>query len=234
MQQVPFYLPVIFILTVLMTLFFLYRGTGRSAAFTMIVFILALIQSVVGLSGFFTYTNSNPPRFALLLAIPLLIMLILFITPRGRTMIDRFDPKWLTWLHIVRIPVELTLLGLFLHGKIPGIMTFEGRNLDIISGLTAPLIIWLGYQQRKLPKIFLITWNLACLALLVNILIIAVLTLPTPFQQLAFDQPNVGVLYFPFVMLPGIVVPAVLLSHLVCLRALWKEMTAARSQQRCI
>jgi hypothetical protein len=41
-----------------------------------------------------------------------------------------------------------------------------------------------------------------------------------PFQQFAFDQPNIAVLYFPFIWLPSCVVPLVLLSHLAAIRQL--------------
>ncbi|MEO8588376.1 MAG: hypothetical protein ABI432_03330 [Flavobacteriales bacterium] len=63
-------------------------------------------------------------------------------------------------------------------------------------------------------------WNIACIGLLVNIVARAVLSAPFPFQQLAFDQPNIAVLYFPFVWLPCCVVPLVLLAHLATLRKL--------------
>ena len=39
-------------------------------------------------------------------------------------------------------------------------------------------------------------------------------------QQLAFEQPNIAVLRFPYVLLPGIVVPLVGLSHLLHLKQL--------------
>jgi hypothetical protein len=42
-------------------------------------------------------------------------------------------------------------------------------------------------------------------------------------QQFGFDQPTVAVLYFPFIWLPGIVVPLVYFSHLVAIRRLLKE-----------
>jgi hypothetical protein len=66
----------------------------------------------------------------------------------------------------------------------------------------------------------LLVWNLICLGLLINIVTIAVITAPFPFQQLAFDQPNIAVLYFPFIWLPACIVPLVLLSHLVCIKVL--------------
>jgi hypothetical protein len=66
----------------------------------------------------------------------------------------------------------------------------------------------------------LIAWNLACLLLLANVVITAILSVPTPFQQFAFEQPNIAMLYFPFVWLPCLVVPAVVFAHVVCLRQL--------------
>jgi len=38
---------------------------------------------------------------------------------------------------------------------------------------------------------------------------------------LAFDQPNIAVLYFPFSWLPTYVVPVVLFCHLAALRKLY-------------
>jgi hypothetical protein len=64
-------------------------------------------------------------------------------------------------------------------------------------------------------------WNLVCLGLLLNIILNAVLSAPVPFQKFAFDQPNIAVLYFPFVWLPSCVVPLVLLSHLAAIRKLY-------------
>ena len=99
-------------------------------------------------------------------------------------------------------------------------MTFEGRNLDILSGLTAPLIYYFGYVKKQLPKSVLLGWNILCLGLLINIVRLAILSAPFPFQTLAFDQPNIAILYFPFVWLPCCVVPLVLLSHLATIRKL--------------
>jgi len=66
-------------------------------------------------------------------------------------------------------------------------------------------------------------WNVMALALLLNIVINALLSAPFPFQQFAFDQPNIAILYFPFVWLPSFIVVTVLFSHLVSLRKLIKN-----------
>jgi hypothetical protein len=99
-------------------------------------------------------------------------------------------------------------------------MTFEGGNLDILSGLSAPFIFYFGYVRPVISRKWLLAWNIACLLLLVNIVSRAVLSAPFVFQRFGFGQPNVALFYFPFSWLPGFVVPAVLLAQLMNLRKL--------------
>ena len=101
-------------------------------------------------------------------------------------------------------------------------MTFEGRNFDILAGITAPIMYYLVFVKQSMSKKTLLFWNFACLALLLNIVINAILSAPLPFQQFAFEQPNIAILYFPFNLLPSIVVPVVLFAHLVAIRRLLK------------
>lgn len=221
--DLPTSLLTLFVATTLLTLFFFYRATQRSGKVLAILAGWLILQAAVALTGFYTVTQTLPPRFALLVAPPLLLIAVLFLTENGRGFIDSLDPKWLTLLHSVRIPVELTLFWLFLRGQIPGIMTFEGRNLDILSGITAPLAAYFGFDRQVIDKKVLLLWNFICLALLVNIVSIAVLSLDTPFQQFGLDQPNRAVTCFPFVWLPCGVVPLVLFSHLATIRHLLRS-----------
>ncbi|MDZ7899625.1 MAG: hypothetical protein U5N85_16590 [Arcicella sp.] len=71
-----------------------------------------------------------------------------------------------------------------------------------------------------MSKKTLLAWNVICLILLLNIVINAAPSAPLPIQQFAFDQPNIAILYFPFNLLPSVVVPLVLFSHLVAIRRL--------------
>ena len=220
MENLPAYISWIFILTTAATLFFLYKAGQQSKSVLTIALVWLALQSIISIKGFYTQTQSNPPRFILLVIPPLLTILILFLTAWGRKWIDSFNATWLTYLHVVRIPVEIVLFWLFVNKQVPQLMTFEGRNFDILSGLTAPVIAYFGYNKQKLNTTILLTWNFICLALLLNIVANAVLSAPFSFQQFAFDQPNVAVLYFPFALLPGFIVPVVLFAHLICIRQL--------------
>ena len=223
MKELSTYIPIFFILTTLFTVF-LFVKAARYSRTTMIVLLAWLtFQAIIGLSGFYTVTDTLPPRFILLVGPPILFIIGLFATTKGREYMDHLNIKTLTILHIVRIPVELVLFWLFLHKLVPELMTFEGRNFDIISGLTAPVIFYFGFVKHNLNKYVIVVWNFICLALLINIVAHAALSAPSPFQQFAFDQPNIAILYFPFNWLPGCVVPLVLLSHLVTIRQLLKR-----------
>ena len=169
-----------------------------------------------------------PPLFPLLGFLPLLLLMIfLFSSAQGKNFIDRLPLRDLTILSVVRIPVEIGLWYLFIHHTIPEVMTFEGRNFDILAGITAPLVAYFGFTNGRLNKGLLLGWNIIGLMLLLNIIFHAVLSFPTFMQQIAFDQPNVGLLYFPFIYLPSFVAPLVLFSHLVSIRQLLGKAKAA-------
>jgi hypothetical protein len=218
MNNLPTYVGLTFYLAVILTLVFLYKASGASLKFLVVLILWVLIQSVIGQSEFYLKEDTLPPRFMLLVLPPFLSIILLFATRAGRRFVDSLDPSILTLMHIVRVPVEFVLLWLFFNKAVPQVMTFEGRNFDMLSGLTAPLVWHFGYNRNKLGKGFLIAWNVICLLLVLNVVIHGILSVPTVFQQISLGQPNIGVLYFPYILLPGLVVPAVIFAHFVCLR----------------
>ena len=224
MENISISIILLFIAATAFTVWQFYNASHKSKAVLIVVGSLLLMHTVLGLKGFYQQNMSLPPRFVFLVGPELLIILILFISKRGRAFIDGIDLQKLTLLHIVRVPVEITLYFLFVAGLVPILMTFEGYNYDILSGLTAPIIYYVFFVIKKVNKTVLLIWNFVCLALLINIVTIALLSIETPFQKLAFDQPNVGVTLFPFVWLPGIIVPIVLFSHLVSIRQLTRSI----------
>ncbi|HCS20530.1 MAG TPA: hypothetical protein DIW47_08215 [Bacteroidetes bacterium] len=222
MTETPFWLELLFGLTTLFSLILMLRSTLKTKPVLLIILLWLAITGIAALSGF-TQATSLPPRMLFLALIAFAGIVLLFATKKGRTFIDGLDPAKLTLVHTVRIPVEIVLFLLFTFGTIPELMTFEGRNFDILSGLSAPLIYYFGYRKKSIGPKLLIIWNFICIGLLVNIVTHAILAAPFPFQQLAFDQPNRAVLYFPFVWLPVFIVPLVLFAHLVCLRNLFRK-----------
>lgn len=220
MENLPWYVAVTFGITTILTLWLFSKATHYSRSFLGLLLILIGVQSALGLSGFYNNVHTMSNRFPLLV-FPLLAFLVsLFFTRKGRAFIDSLDLKTLTLLHTIRILVEVVLFWLFIHKTIPEAMTFEGRNFDILSGLTAPLVYYFGFVKGQLSRTVIIIWNAACIVLLLNVVSSAVLSLPDRYQHFGFEQPNIAVGYFPFVLLPAILVPLVLFANAVAIRQL--------------
>lgn len=219
-ENLPAYISIIFILTTLLSVLLFYKAANNSKTVLLIVSVWIIIQGIVSYSKFYLAEKTFPPRFFLLIVPPLFTIIITFLTQKGRKFLDGMNLKILTYLQTVRVPVEIVLFLLYKSGQIPQLMTFEGRNYDILAGLTAPIIAYIGFSKKIITKKIIIIWNIICTGLLLNIVFNAALSAPFTFQQFAFDQPNVAVLYFPFVWLPCCIVPIVLLAHLASLKQL--------------
>ncbi len=230
--NLPIHIILIFGLTTVATLFLFLRIIRKSSSevtkkksipvFIGLIFWL-ILQAILTLNNVY---NSNlllfPPKIMLLgILPPLLVIILLFATSKGRQFIDSLPLKNITYLNIVRIPVEIVLFWLFINKAIPELMTFEGRNFDILAGISAPFIAYFTFRNQKINRNILLIWNFICLGLLLNIVINALLSAPSPLQKFAFEQPNIAILNFPFSWLPTFIVPIVLFGHLVSIRQLF-------------
>ncbi len=228
-ENLPYYISLIFVLATFATMVFCYwalkqsnsQSYGQYTGKIMLGILLWLIfQGVLAYNKFYLFDSKSfpPPIFYLGILPTILLMMALFTTKKGNQFMDCLPLSILTYLHMVRIPVELVLYLLHVNKAVPELMTFEGRNFDIIAGITSPFIAYFGFNKQKLTKSTLLLWNFFCLALLINIVANAFLSTPSPVQKFAFDQPNIAILHFPFVWLPTFIVPIVLLAHLVSIR----------------
>ncbi len=208
-------LAIAFIGITLLAIHLFARAHQHPRKLTTLLLGYAAVQYLVGLTGFYQYTEVLPPPFLLNILPAVLAISWLFFSGAGRALLAGFDRRRITLLHVVRVPVELVLYGLFLAEQLPRIMTFEGNNFDIMIGLTAPAIWYFGYGKGWVTPGLIRIWHYVGLLLLLNIVVTAILAAPTPFQQIAFAQPNVAVLRAPFNLLPAVVVPLVVVGHLV-------------------
>lgn len=228
-ENLPLYIVVTFIMSTLIAVGIFQYATKRGAFSSNATKVLSVLlpfqlifQATISVTGFYKVTDSIPPRIMIFGIAPALLTIVgLFVF--SKDFILRLPLQTLTIIHIIRIPVELVLHWLYQNGQIPQLMTYEGVNFDILSGITAPFIYWLAFRGGKINKPVLLIWNFLALGLLLNIVIRALLSFPSPMQQFAFEQPNLAIIYFPFVWLPTVVVPIVLFSHLVSIRQLFKK-----------
>lgn len=204
----PTYLQISFILVSALSIFGLYFATkNKRIALTFSIWMAVLL--VISSTSFLDKTDTIPPRFLVVIGPAILISILTMRWLKSAEV----NLNWLIAIHILRIPVEIVLHELYGYSLIPKSMTYEGWNFDILSGISAIPILFLN-RSEKIIKKSLLFWNYGALLLLALIVIPAILSTPSPIQQFAFDQPNIGVLKFPYVLLPGVVVPIVLISHL--------------------
>lgn len=221
MENLPSYISILFIITTIITVIWFYIAS-KSKVFLGIVAIWAVLQSYLASSGFFQNFDSLPPRVFFAFGPTLVFMIALFFTKKGKEFIQNINLETVTYMSVIRIPVEIVLALLAHQGVISIWQTFEGGNFDILSGISAPIVAYMVFSRKKWSNKVLLAWNIICLLLLITIIIISILSFPTPLQQISFDQPNLAMAYFPFILLPGLVVPIVFFSHLVSIKRLWK------------
>ncbi|AZB17239.1 hypothetical protein EG352_05375 [Chryseobacterium indologenes] len=233
LENLPLYILFVFGLATVLTLILFYwtiknsnsQSVKQHSTKILIGLILWLtIQTVLAIQNVYSSNiDFFSPTILLFGILPAILTIIgLFSAQKGRRFIDSLPLVNLTYLNIVRIPVELVLYWLFLNKAVPELMTFEGRNFDIIAGITAPIIAYFGLTKRKISQKIILIWNFLCLGLLLNIVVNAFLSAPSPVQKFAFDQPNIAILHFPFNWLPTFIVPIVLFGHLASIRQLLK------------
>jgi len=201
-----------FIAIAFFTLLLFFLGTGKKLKVLVIGLLWMSISGMLSYYGFFQNTSSLPPRMLWIL-LPVIIL-----TVSCYRKITVINVNYLIAVHIFRIPIEFILYQLFLQDDLPRMMTFAGWNFDIMIGISAiPLLSYTIWFRKNVPHLFFQVWNLlGCLSLLF-IVSIAILSAPSPIQLLSYEHPNLALIKFPYTLLPAVIVPIVLLSHLFCL-----------------
>lgn len=221
-ENSPIWISLLFLTAWMVAIGFFYYSNNKPRIATSLIILWSVFQSILAYTGFYKDALAVPPRFALVL-IPLAIMIIYGLLPKQRQWFYRNrNTQISTFLHSIRLPIEVVLLQLFIYKMIPELMTFEGRNFDIVIGISAP-IIGLLYFKNRIGKTGLIAWNIVGLFLILFIFFNGVLSGELPFQQFGFDQPNRAVTYFPFILLPAVIVPIVIWTHISDILKLIKE-----------
>jgi len=176
------------------------------------------LTGVAAASGVLGEWERTPPPFMLLMVAVVVVAVALAFGPVGRRFAAGLSLPALVAVQSFRLPLELAMHRMYERGIMPIQMSYAGRNFDVITGLTAIGVAWLvatGRAGRGLVAI----WNVMGLALLTNIVVIALVSTPR-FRLFGDRQLNVWVTYAPFVWLPAVMVLTALSGHLLIFRAL--------------
>jgi hypothetical protein len=183
---------------------------------------LALWFVYVGLMGYSGVARNaamRPPGIALI-AVPVLVFIIVFVFKARSSAWALSFPLWIIiGAQSFRVGVELFLHRLWIDGLVPEMLTFEGANVDIFVGATAPIAAWLSTRGQTGMKLAL-GWNVLGLLSLINVVSRAVLTAPGPLNLIHAKVPNLMLGTFPFLFIPGFFVPLAVSLHVLAIQAI--------------
>ena len=183
--------------------------------------------AVTGLAGWLglirDFQRVPPPMFVLLLA-AVVLTVVTAMSRIGSRLVAEAGIVWLIGVQAFRVAVEVFLDWGHRVDLVPVQMTFEGRNWDIVSGVSAAAVAWLA-AKRQAPRWLVLLWNCVGLALLLNIVVIAVLSMPTPLRRFHNEPVNSFIAYFPYIWLPTFLVQLALFGHLLVFRWLRQART---------
>lgn len=195
-------------LSVAMTAYFVWWTKLRVAP----VIWLGATGLLAGVGAFQSF--ALPPRIMLLMVPGTVALSVL----AWRSDWHRSPLKLLVGFQAFRIVVELLIHQAVSEGVAPPQLTWDGRNFDVVTGITALMLI--PFVDR-MPRWSLHAWNLMGIGLLFNVVGVAVLSMPTPFQ--VFTPDNLWIAFFPFSWLPLIHVMLAFVGHVVLFKRLTED-----------
>jgi hypothetical protein len=190
--------------------------------------LLAILFAYIAIPGHLARTGAldawdatPPPGLLLIAGLSVLTALIVF-SAVGTRIVYGVPLAAIVLLQSFRLVVEWLLHRLYLEGSVPVQMTWSGRNLDVLSGITGLLLGLALLRGVRVPRAVVLGWNILGLTLLANIVAVAVLATPA-LHLFAGGPPNLLPSTFPWVWLPSFLVQVALGSHLLVFRRLRRE-----------
>jgi hypothetical protein len=173
------------------------------------------------LNNLFNQFNIFPPLIMPLAILPPLLVALWFTFSKKSTFfLLHVSPQFLVGIQSFRIGVELILWQSFLNGYTPIQMTLEGLNFDIVSGLLALIVLFVGFKNNIPNRWIIIGYNFIGLGLLINIVVIAILSVPSPIRYFMNEPANILIGYFPYIFIPAVYVPIAYTFHFFSLKQL--------------
>lgn len=175
------------------------------------------VLALLALSGVLARFDHTPPPFLLVGVVSVFGAAALGLSPLGKQL-SRLPLAVLVGWQAFRLPLELIMHRAAEIGLMPSVMSFSGRNFDIVSGAFA-LVLAVALTRFHVPLWAIVAWQLVASALLLNVVAVAIAATPM-FAVFGDSQLNTWVAHFPYVWLPGVMVASAVLGHVVIARRL--------------
>jgi hypothetical protein len=192
----------------------------RTLIVAALVLAWLLLTALAAGSGVLRRFDAVPPPFAGLLLAVAALGVGVPCSPLGTRLVLGL-PLWaLVGSQAFRFPLELVMHRASVEGVMPVQMSYAGLNYDILTGIGAGVLGW-WLARGPVARWIVAAWNALGLALLVNVVTVAVVSTPL-FRWFGDDRLNTFVTYPPFVWLPAVLVTAALMGHIL----VWRKLAA--------
>lgn len=188
--------------------------------------------------GLFSRLDLLPPPFVVLVSLSLALAFTTgmgYIGSVGNMLVRSLSVEALVALQIFRLPLELLMFRAAFLGIMPIEFSFAGYNFDVLTGLGALLISIYCAWTWALPLRTIWVWNFLGIGCLAAIGVLAVMTSPTV-HTFGVDAKHINswVLYFPYSLLPTVLVGYAVFGHVLLTRKLLLERHFKPLPGRCV
>jgi hypothetical protein len=206
----------------------IHRRNPRKARWAALALLVIVLANVAGdQTGVFSRLDLLPPPFVLLVSASLGLAVAVgmgWMGSMGRlgdSLVRTMSVESLVAMQIFRLPLEILMLRAAYLGIMPIEFSMQGYNLDVLTGLGALLISAYCAWTWGLPLRAIWLWNAMGIGCLIAIASLAALTSPNV-HAFGLDAQHINswVLYFPYSMLPTLLVTYAVFGHVLLTRKL--------------
>src|SRR5215218_1572553 len=192
------------------------RAAGLAALWLAVTF-------AAGASGRLRF-DTVPPTMLVAMIVSWAMALRIGLGPTGRRLAASTPLGLLVLVQAFRLPLELLMHRASNEGLMPVQMSFSGRNWDIVTG-TSALVLGIAIVARRgrVARWLVGAWNAVGALLLANVLVVALLSAPTPLRVFMNEPANTWIAHAPWIWLPAVLVPAAIAGHIIVFRRLRME-----------
>jgi hypothetical protein len=182
------------------------------------LFVWMLVTAIAAAWGLLRF-DTRPPTMAIVFVALVVLSVGLGSSRVGGRLAAGLPLAVLVGVHAFRLPLELMMHRAYSYGLMPVQMSFSGLNFDIVTGTLAiavAVLVATGHAGLRTVRI----WNLLGALLLLNVVVIAWLSTPTPLRVFRNSPANEWITAPPYVWLPTVMVAFAILGHVVLFRRL--------------
>ena len=204
------------------------RVAGRRAAVRASLGAAGWMAITAGAAAAGLLRFASPPTMPFVALLTVAIAIAVARSHTGERLALELPLAALVGFQSFRVIVELLMHRAYMEGLMPVQMSYSGRNFDIVTGLTAIPVALIVARGRPASRLVL-AWNVLGLGLLANILIVALLSAPTPLRVFMNEPANDWISRVPWIWLPTVMVLAAMLGHILIFRRLAASVPARLS-----